>query len=461
MRSTCWARSTTSPADAAAANGASGDVPTPSSARGEPHDGERSDDALGGDAGAGRARRRPAGSRRRGAATRAGGEQPGTGPAGDDGAGAADRAQVVGGVAEQAPVEHEVERPVEGEDEADVEHREHARAARGRRRARRRPTGGRGRGARGARAHRRAPRSAAAPTTTPRATFGVVRGDEDDEHEGERRGPSPAPRRPGGPGRAARRRVRRPGSRRPVRRPAPSCSGSTPVSVVTTGERARPGRGSIPPAPPRVSGAAPLACPRGSRRGRDRPGRPGAPLLRPQHRALPAAGAGRRVDPPRGPRPRRDDPGAGVPPRRGADPRAAAGGAAGRRAAARRRPRLRRRRQPAAPRRTPARPGRRRASRSARRRSRSAADLVAAAGLGDRVRVREGDFLAPPADLAGADLVFSVEAFVHGPDPAAYFRAAAGLLRPGGLLVALRRPPRSVRPSSRPADSKKFPSVRN
>lgn len=64
-----------------------------------------------------------------------------------------------------------------------------------------------------------------------------------------------------------------------------------------------------------------------------------------------------------------------------------------------------------------------------------AADLVAAAGLGDRVRVREGDFLAPPADLAGADLVLSVEAFVHGPDPAAYFRAAAGLLRPGGLLV--------------------------
>ena len=61
--------------------------------------------------------------------------------------------------------------------------------------------------------------------------------------------------------------------------------------------------------------------------------------------------------------------------------------------------------------------------------------LAIEAGVEDRVRVREGDFLAPPDDLAGADLAVSVEAFVHGPDPAAYFRAAAGLLRPGGLLV--------------------------
>jgi cyclopropane fatty-acyl-phospholipid synthase-like methyltransferase len=63
------------------------------------------------------------------------------------------------------------------------------------------------------------------------------------------------------------------------------------------------------------------------------------------------------------------------------------------------------------------------------------ASLVAEAGLGDRVRVREGDFLAPPEDLAGADLALSIEAFVHGPDPARYFAAAAGLLCPGGLLV--------------------------
>lgn len=66
-----------------------------------------------------------------------------------------------------------------------------------------------------------------------------------------------------------------------------------------------------------------------------------------------------------------------------------------------------------------------------------AAHLVAQAGLGGRVLVREGDFLAPPGDPARADLAFSIEAFVHGPDPAGYFRAAAGLLRPGGRLVVV------------------------
>jgi tocopherol O-methyltransferase len=71
-----------------------------------------------------------------------------------------------------------------------------------------------------------------------------------------------------------------------------------------------------------------------------------------------------------------------------------------------------------------------------------AAELVGSAGLEGRVRCRVGDFLAPPADLrgpdaAGADLVYSIEAFVHGPDPAAYFRAAAGLLRPGGRLAVV------------------------
>ena len=64
-----------------------------------------------------------------------------------------------------------------------------------------------------------------------------------------------------------------------------------------------------------------------------------------------------------------------------------------------------------------------------------AATLVAEAGVADRVRVREGDFLAPPDDLAGADAALSIEAFVHGPDPAAYFRAAARVLRPGGVLA--------------------------
>ena len=72
-----------------------------------------------------------------------------------------------------------------------------------------------------------------------------------------------------------------------------------------------------------------------------------------------------------------------------------------------------------------------------------AATLVAEAGVADRVRVREGDFLAPPDDLAGADLALSIEAFVHGPDPAAYFRAAAG------AAAARRRAGRSATTSSR------------
>jgi cyclopropane fatty-acyl-phospholipid synthase-like methyltransferase len=64
-----------------------------------------------------------------------------------------------------------------------------------------------------------------------------------------------------------------------------------------------------------------------------------------------------------------------------------------------------------------------------------AGSRIAEAGVADRGRVREGDFLAPPDDLVGADLAFSVEAFAHGPDPAAYFHQAVRLLRPGGRLV--------------------------
>jgi cyclopropane fatty-acyl-phospholipid synthase-like methyltransferase len=65
-----------------------------------------------------------------------------------------------------------------------------------------------------------------------------------------------------------------------------------------------------------------------------------------------------------------------------------------------------------------------------------AAQLIAAAELGDRVRCREGNFLAVPDDLAGwADLTFSIEAFVHSPDADGYLREAARTLRPGGRVV--------------------------
>ena len=65
-----------------------------------------------------------------------------------------------------------------------------------------------------------------------------------------------------------------------------------------------------------------------------------------------------------------------------------------------------------------------------------AAELVAEARAGDRVRCREGNYLSLPDDLAGtADLTFSIEAFIHSPDADRYFREAARSLRPGGMLI--------------------------
>ncbi|WP_433077393.1 SAM-dependent methyltransferase [Dactylosporangium sp. CA-052675] len=62
--------------------------------------------------------------------------------------------------------------------------------------------------------------------------------------------------------------------------------------------------------------------------------------------------------------------------------------------------------------------------------------LLAGAGLAGRVRCREGNYLDVPADLhATADVVFSIEAFLHSPDAGGYFREAARVLRPGGRLL--------------------------
>lgn len=60
---------------------------------------------------------------------------------------------------------------------------------------------------------------------------------------------------------------------------------------------------------------------------------------------------------------------------------------------------------------------------------------IDAAGLSDRVRCIEGDFCHPPTTIPTADVVFAIESFVHGPDPARFFSACGNLLRPGGVLA--------------------------
>ena len=67
--------------------------------------------------------------------------------------------------------------------------------------------------------------------------------------------------------------------------------------------------------------------------------------------------------------------------------------------------------------------------------ARLARQRIAAAGVADRVACLHGDFTDLPAGIAQADLAFAIEAFAHAPVPERFFSQAAGLLRPGGLLV--------------------------
>ena len=67
--------------------------------------------------------------------------------------------------------------------------------------------------------------------------------------------------------------------------------------------------------------------------------------------------------------------------------------------------------------------------------ARLAAERIRAAGLRDRIRCVEGDYADPGLDLPAADLVYAIESFVHGPDPAGFFAQCARILRPGGLLL--------------------------
>jgi tocopherol O-methyltransferase len=63
-----------------------------------------------------------------------------------------------------------------------------------------------------------------------------------------------------------------------------------------------------------------------------------------------------------------------------------------------------------------------------------AAALLNERGLAQRVRCRQGNYLALPADIQQMDLAYAIEAFVHSADAGAFFRSAAGALRPGGVL---------------------------
>lgn len=67
--------------------------------------------------------------------------------------------------------------------------------------------------------------------------------------------------------------------------------------------------------------------------------------------------------------------------------------------------------------------------------ARLATERIRAAGLEDRIRCVEGDYTDPGLDLPAADLVYAIESFVHGPDPAAFFAQCARIVRPGGLLL--------------------------
>jgi ubiquinone/menaquinone biosynthesis C-methylase UbiE len=64
-----------------------------------------------------------------------------------------------------------------------------------------------------------------------------------------------------------------------------------------------------------------------------------------------------------------------------------------------------------------------------------ARERIERAGLARRVACIEGDYAALPADLAGVDLAFAIESFVHGTDPRRFLSEAARILRPGGMLI--------------------------
>ena len=83
--------------------------------------------------------------------------------------------------------------------------------------------------------------------------------------------------------------------------------------------------------------------------------------------------------------------------------------------------------------------------------TRLAQERIRQAGLSDRVTCLDGDYCDLPASVRLADLAYAIESFVHGPDPARFFRECRKLVRPGGQLVIcddFRRPTTDRRAAS-------------
>lgn len=64
------------------------------------------------------------------------------------------------------------------------------------------------------------------------------------------------------------------------------------------------------------------------------------------------------------------------------------------------------------------------------------ADFTSELGLSDRVKVWKGSFLnLPELPNRSYDLIYAIEAFIHGTDPIKFFEEAAKVAKPEGVLI--------------------------
>tara|TARA_R100001143_G_C3347091_1_gene127395 strand:- start:377 stop:1231 length:855 start_codon:yes stop_codon:yes gene_type:complete len=64
-----------------------------------------------------------------------------------------------------------------------------------------------------------------------------------------------------------------------------------------------------------------------------------------------------------------------------------------------------------------------------------ATSLINQHNLQKRIACIQGDYCDLPEDLPRADLIFAIESFVHGENPASFFEQAAKLMKPGARLL--------------------------